>query len=85
MEDVESDNAARDRPVPGESIRKASTAMDEEDSEFVYDHTHFQRDKVRRRYFHYYHGRRIVIERVATIEEFDERAPRVRVVLDAQG
>jgi hypothetical protein len=83
MEDVESDDATRDRPILGEPIREASTTTDEEDAELVYDHNCFQRDKVRRRYFRYYHGRRIIIERGATIEEFDECAPRVRAVLDA--
>jgi hypothetical protein len=85
MEDVESDDAARDRLVLVELIREASTPMDEEDAELVYEHTRFRRDKVRCRYFSYYHERKIMIERGATIEEFDERAPRVRVVLDAQG
>jgi hypothetical protein len=83
MEDVESDDTVRDRPVPGEPIREASTATDDEDAELVYDHTRFQRDKVKRRYFYYYHGRRIIVERGAMIKEFDERAPRVWVVLDA--
>jgi hypothetical protein len=83
MENVESDDAAKDRPVPGEPIREASTATNEEESELVYDYTRLRRDKVRCRYFRYYHGRRIIIERGAAIEEFDERAPRVQVVLDA--
>jgi hypothetical protein len=82
MEDVESDNATRDRPVPSEPIREASTAIEEEDAELVYDHTRFRRDKVRCRYFRYYHGHRIIIERGAAIEVFDEHAPRVWVVLD---
>jgi hypothetical protein len=84
MEDVGSDDIARDKPVPGELIREASTATNEEDSKLVYDHTRFCREKARRQYFHYYHGRRIIIERGVTIEEFDERASRVRAVLDAQ-
>jgi hypothetical protein len=65
MEDVESDEAVRDRPVLSEPISEASTGTDEEDAELVYYHTHFQRDKVRCRYFRYYHGRRIIIERGA--------------------
>jgi hypothetical protein len=43
MEDVESEDTARDRPGPGEPIREASTATDEEDAELVYDHTRFRR------------------------------------------
>jgi hypothetical protein len=74
MEDVESDDVARNKPGLGEPIKEASTAIDEEDAELVYDHTHFQRDKVRHRYFRYYHGRRIIVERGAIIEEFDECA-----------
>jgi hypothetical protein len=85
MEDVKSDDAARNRPGPGEPIKEASTATSVEDSELVYYHTCFQRDKVRRRYFCYYHGRRIIVERGAIIEEFDERASKVRVVMDGQG
>ena len=85
MEDTESDDAARDRPVLDELIKETSTATDEEDAELVYDHTRFRRDKVRCRYFRYYHGRRIIIERGAATEDFDERAPRVRAMLDAQG
>jgi hypothetical protein len=46
--DTESDDTAGGRPVPGEPIRKGSTAMDRDDDDFVYDHTHFRRDKVRR-------------------------------------
>jgi hypothetical protein len=78
MEDVESDDAARDSPGPGEPIREANTTTNEEDVELVYDHTLFQRDKVRHHYFHYYHRCRINVERGAIIEEFDESAPRVR-------
>jgi hypothetical protein len=83
IEDVESDDTAKDRPVPGEPIREASTATNEEDAELVYDHTRFRRDKVKRRYFRYYHGRRIINERGATIEEFDDHASMVWAVLDA--
>ena len=85
MEDVESDDSARDRPSPSEPIREASTTTDKEDAELVYDHTHFWRDKVNHRYFRYYHGRKIIVERGATIEEFDKRALRVQAMLDAQG
>jgi hypothetical protein len=77
MGEVEGDDTAKDRLGPGEPIREASTAMNEEDAELVYDHNRFQRDKVKRRYFCYYHGCKIIIERGAIIEEFDERAPRV--------
>jgi hypothetical protein len=83
MENVEVDDAAKDKPVPGEPIKEASTAKDEEDAKLVYDHTCFWKDNVRRRYFHYYHGRRIIIERGAAIEELDECAPRIRAVLDS--
>jgi hypothetical protein len=48
MEDMESDNAAKDKPVPGEPIKEASTTTNEEDAELVYDHTSFRREKVRR-------------------------------------
>jgi hypothetical protein len=75
--------AARDRPVPGEPIREANIATNEEDAELVYDHTRFQKDKVRCRYIGYYHGCWIIVERGAMIEEFDECAPRVRALLDA--
>ena len=74
MEDIENDDFARDRPSPGEPIKEASTATNEEDTEFVYDHTRFRRDKVRRRYFRYYHGRKIIVKKGAIIEDFDERA-----------
>jgi hypothetical protein len=84
MEDLESDDAARDRPGPGELIKEANTTTNEEDAELVYDHTRFWRDKDKRRYFHYYHRRKIIVERGAIVEEFDECAPRVRAVLDAQ-
>jgi NACalpha-BTF3-like transcription factor len=63
MEDMESDNAAKDKPVPGEPIKEASTTTNEEDAELVYDHTSFRREKVRRQYFCYYHEHRIIIER----------------------
>ena len=71
MEEAASDDTTRDRPVPGELIQRASTAIDEEDEELVYDRTHFRRDKVRRRYFCYYYRRKIIVERGAIIEEFD--------------
>jgi hypothetical protein len=85
MEDFESDDTTRDRLVPGEPIREASTATKEKDVELVYDHTCFRRDKVSRRYSRYYHGHRIIIEKGAAIEEFDERALKVQAVLDVQG
>ena len=85
MEDVDSDDATRNRSDPGKPIREANTTTDEEDAKLVYDYTHFQRDKVRGHYFGYYHGCRIIVERGATIKEFDERAPRVRAMMDAQG
>jgi hypothetical protein len=83
MEDVGSDDTTGDRPVPGVPIREASAVTDEEDADLVYDHTRFQRDKVRRRYFPYYHKRRIIVERGTAIEEFDGCASRIRAVLDA--
>jgi hypothetical protein len=48
MEDVESNDAARDWLVPGEPIKEVNTATDKEDDELVYDHTRFQKNKVRR-------------------------------------
>jgi hypothetical protein len=85
LEVMESDDAARDRPVLGEPIKEASTSTDEEDAELVYGHTCFRRDKVRCRYFRYYHGRRIIVEMGSTIKEFNKCALRVRAMLDAQG
>ena len=85
MKDVETNNTARNKLVPREPIRGANTATEEEDAELVYVCTHFWRDKVKRHYFCYYHGRRIIVERGAIIEEFYERSLRVRAVLDAQG
>jgi hypothetical protein len=85
MEDVESADAAKDRSSPSELIREASSTTDKDDAKLVYDHTRFQKDKVRRRYFHYYHRCRIIVERRAIIEEFDECTPRVQAMLDAQG
>jgi hypothetical protein len=84
IEDVGSDNTVKDRPVPDAPIKEASIATNEEDADLVYDHTRFRRDKVKCRYFRYYHGCKIILERGAAIEEFDERAPRIRAVLDAQ-
>jgi hypothetical protein len=83
--DTESDDTAEGRPVSIEPVREGSTTTDRDDDDLVYDHTCFRWDKVRRQYTRYYHGCRIIIERGAAIKEFDERAPRVRVVLDAQG
>ena len=85
MEEAASDDTTRDRPVPGEPIRGASMATGEEDEDLVYDRTRFWRDKVRNCYFRYYHGHWIIMERGVVVEEFDELAPRVRAVLDAQG
>jgi hypothetical protein len=85
MEDVESDDAARDGTIPCEPIKEAGTTMDEEDAKLVYDHTCFQRDKVKCRYFRYYYRHKIIIKKGATREEFDEHALRVWATLDAQG
>jgi hypothetical protein len=85
MTDAESDNIVGDGPVPGELFKEASITTNEEDAELVYDHSHFRRDKVRRQYFRYYHGRKIIIKKGAAIEEFDECAPSVWAMLDAQG
>jgi hypothetical protein len=70
MEDIGSDNTVSDKPILGVSIREASAATDEEDVDLVYYHTRFRRDKVKRQYFCYYHGRRIIVERGATIDGF---------------
>jgi hypothetical protein len=85
MEDLESDDVAKNKPGLGEPIKKASTATDEEDDDLVYNHTCFRTNKVGHRYFRYYHGYRIIVKKGAIIEEFDECTSRVRAVMDAQG
>jgi hypothetical protein len=61
--DTENDDTAGGRPVPGEPICEGSIATERDDDDLEYDHTRFQRDKVRHRYTRYYHGRWIIIER----------------------
>jgi hypothetical protein len=45
---TESDDTAKGRPAPGESIREGSTATDRDDDDLAYDQTRFRMDKIRR-------------------------------------
>ena len=77
MEKAANNDTTRDRSVPDELIRGASTATNEGDEDLVYNRTRLQRDKVKHSYFRYYNERRIIMERGDVVEEFDKHAPRV--------
>ena len=50
----------------------------------IYDKRHFRKDKARSQY-KFYSDRRIMVERGVDVTDLDAPAPRIRVVLDAQG
>jgi hypothetical protein len=66
-------------------VADGSSAIDSDDADLVYDQTHFRRYKAYRRFVDNYRGRRVAVERGLVLTNFDERAPRIRAVLEAQG
>ena len=85
IEDVGADDTADSGSDSEGPVREASTAIDKEDEHLFYNRTHFKKDKIRHHFNLYYSRRRVVIERGGEVADSDERAPRVRTVLDAQG
>jgi hypothetical protein len=72
-------------PGPEAPVADGSNAIDLDDADLVYDHTRFRKYKAYRRFTDDYRGRRVVVERGLIVTDFDERAPRIRAVLEAQG
>jgi hypothetical protein len=56
-----------------------------DDANFIYDRTRFRKYKAYRQFKDDYRGHRIVVERGLVVTDFDERAMRIRAVLEAQG
>jgi hypothetical protein len=70
---------------PEALVADGSSAIDSDDADLVYDHTHFRKYKAYRRFADDYRGRRVAVERGLVVTDFDERALRIRAVLEAQG
>jgi hypothetical protein len=85
MEDVGADDTAGSGSDSEGPVREASTTIDEEDEHLVYDRTCFKKDMIWHRFNLYYSNPRVIIERRVEVAEFNERARRVRAVLEAQG
>jgi cation diffusion facilitator CzcD-associated flavoprotein CzcO len=83
MEDVGTDDTVGSGSDSKGLVREASTATNEEDEHLVYDRTRFRKDKIQRCFNLYSSRRRVIIERGVEVAEFDERALRVRAVLEA--
>jgi tRNA 2-selenouridine synthase SelU len=66
-------------------VADGSNATDTNDADLVYDHTRFRKYKAYRRFTDDYRGRLVAIERRLVMTDFDERAPRIRAALEAQG
>jgi hypothetical protein len=64
---------------------KGSSATDTDDTNLIYDHTCFRKYKAYRRFVDNYKGRRVVVERGLMVTDFDEQAPPIQAVLEAQG
>jgi hypothetical protein len=64
---------------------EGSSATDTDDADFVYDHTYFHKYKAYQRFKDDYRGCRVTMERRLVVMDFDERAPHIRAVLEAQG
>jgi hypothetical protein len=77
--------AAVDGPGPEALVADGSSATDSDDADLVYDHTHFRKYKAYQRFADDYRGRRVAVERGLIVTDFDERAPSIRAVLEAQG
>jgi hypothetical protein len=72
-------------PSPEAPVIEGSSATDTDDADLVYDHTRFRKYKAYRRFADDYRGCRVAIERGLVVIDIDERAPRIRAVLEAQG
>ena len=85
MEDVWTDDITGRGSDSRGPIRKASSAIDKEDDILIYNQECFRKNKARHYYDFYYRDRRAIIEQGVVESNFDARAPKVRVVLDAKG
>jgi hypothetical protein len=71
-------------PGPKAPVADGSSATDTDDADLVYDHTRFRKYKAYQRFADNYRGRRVAVERGLVVTNFDERAPHIRAVLEAQ-
>ena len=83
MEDVETNDTAGSRSDSKGPMREASSTIDKEDDNFIYNKACFRKDKAWRHYNFYYQDRRIIVEQSVLVSDFDAHASRVWVVLDA--
>jgi hypothetical protein len=72
-------------PGPEAPVADGSNATDTYDADLVYDHIRFRKYKAYRWFVDDYKGRRVAVERGLVVKNFDERTPRIRAVLEAQG
>jgi hypothetical protein len=61
------------------------SATDMDNTNLVYDRTHFHKYKAYRRFEDDYKGHRLAVERGLVVKDFDERALCIQAVLEAQG
>ena len=83
MEDVGTDGIAGSGSYFGGPIREASSTTDVEDDNLIYDRERFRKNKAQHHYDFYYRDRKVIIKRGVVMSNFDDRALRVRAVLDA--
>ena len=83
MEDVGIDDITGSGPDSRGPIREASITTDAEDDNLIYDQEHFRKNKAWHHYDFYYQDRMVIAEQGVVMSDFDDRAPRVRAILDA--
>jgi hypothetical protein len=72
-------------PSPEAPMIKGSSAIDQDDADLVYDRTCFRKYKAYQWFKDDYKGSRVAVERGLVVMDFNERAPCIQAVLEAQG
>jgi hypothetical protein len=72
-------------PGPEAPMIEGNSATDMDDADLVYDRTCFRKYKAYQRFVDDYKGYRVAVERGLVVIGFDEHAPRIQTMLEAQG
>ena len=83
MEDVGTNDTTGSRSNLGGPIREASSTIDKEDNNLIYDRERFRKNKARYYYDFCYRDRRVIVEWGVVVSNFDACTLRVWAVLDA--
>jgi hypothetical protein len=70
---------------PEALVIEGNSAINTDDAKLVYDRTHFRKYKAYQRFKDDYRECRVAMERGLVVTDFDERAPCIWTMLEAQG